>query len=297
MQRGLRQSICLTLAAILAGAPGCVSNDIEKADQRTGTHHFVQGSKGRGGSDGIQDGIQDDIDDLDEDGNPSALVAAAIAVGVVIAYPFVQLGDAISRSNGNTPLKSARAMDNPDFPDARIQGINDLVTRYTFARRPPYTIRYAELAEHDPDYLVRATAIRALNISRDNSATPIFIAGLDDEHEPVRLEACKALNNVPDERAIPGLLRRLEGHRDAIIDGRPQEIDEDADVRIAAAQALRRYPKLEVATALVGYLNERDFAVAWQSHRSLEQMTRSDWQYDEAAWLRYLSSPKKPLAS
>ena len=287
MRSGCRHSISLILAAAFATAPGCVSNDIQKADERTGTHHFVEGAR--------KD--RDDDDDEPINGKAALIAAGGLVVLAFIAYPFVAIYSAASRSSGDTPLKSARAMDNPDYPDVRIQGINGLVTRYEFAHHPPYTIRYAELAERDPDYLVRATAIRALNISRDPTATPIFISALEDEHEPIRLEACKALNNVPDERAIPGLMRRLEGHRDAIVEGHPQEVEEDPDVRIAAAQALRRYPKLEVATALVGYLNERNFAVAWQSHRSLEQMTHADWNYDEAAWLRFLSGPKKPLAS
>ena len=280
MRRGLQNSIIGLITTTLLASQGCISHPAATVDRAPGRNP-----------------LKEEIDDLDEAGSPSPYFAPLIAAGVLFAYPFTQLAAAIDRYNGNTPIKAARAMDNPDYPDARIQGINDLVNQYEFAHHPPYTIRYAELAEKDPDYLVRATAIRALNISHDKTATPIFIAALEDTNEPIRLEACKALNNIPDERAIPALLRRLDGHRETIVDGHPQDAEEDADVRIAAAQALRRYPKLEVATALVSYLNERNFAVAWQSHRSLEQMTNADWDYDEAAWLRYLSGPKKPLAS
>ena len=43
-------------------------------------------------------------------------------------------------------------------------------------------------------------AIRALNICRDATATSIFINGLKDDNELVRLESAKALANIPDPR-------------------------------------------------------------------------------------------------
>ena len=183
---------------------------------------------------------------------------------------------------------AVKLMDDANSADARREGIADLATNYPAGRRPPVTRHYRELALHDPDYTVRAMAIRALNISRDATATPIFIAALDDEAEPIRLEGAKALVNVPDPAAVPGLLRRVHGTRETVVDGHPALLPEDRDVRIAAADALRRYPTLDVERSLVGYLNETDFAVAWQARQSLIALTGLDLQYDEAAWLGYL---------
>src|SRR5437868_2403397 len=81
--------------------------------------------------------------------------------------------------SGNTPAVAARKMEDQTSADNRRVGINELVSR-RFAQKPPYTNRYAQIAAHDPDWLVRATAIRALNRSRDASATPLFIRALDD---------------------------------------------------------------------------------------------------------------------
>jgi HEAT repeat protein len=166
--------------------------------------------------------------------------------------------------------------------DARRRGINDLV-RWDFALDGPYVKRYRQIATGDPDPLVRATAIRALNRARDAQARPIFINALRDASVDVRIEAAKALDNLPDPNAADPLVRTVANP------------DEDRDVRIAAASALRHYKSLEVARALIPRLNEHDFAIAWQSRRTLRQITGKDMRYNEAAWLAFVSGPDKPL--
>ena len=185
---------------------------------------------------------------------------------------------------GGTALKAARAMYNEQLPDERRKGINKLV-EHEYGRRAPYTKRYIELASADPDFLVRATAIRALNISRYKPATPVFIAALKDKdaHPMVRLEAAKALANVPDPDAAKLLI-------DAV-----QNATEDRDVRIAAADALKHYKQIDVARTLAGTLRGNDFGLAWQSRRSLEDLTGRDLRYDQSAWLAYLTGPTKPF--
>ena len=190
--------------------------------------------------------------------------------------------------NSVTPAEAIRLMEDGHSADARREGIADLSTRFAFARVPPYTGRYKQIAKTDPDLTVRAMAIRALNICRDPSATAIFVAALDDDAEPIRLEGAKALANVPDPAAVPGLLRLVRGVRQQLIDGHPAMMVEDRDVRIAAADALRHYPTLDVERSLVGYLNENEFAVSWQARQSLVALTGHDLLYDESAWLQYL---------
>src|SRR6476469_8143330 len=129
----------------------------------------------------------------------------------------------IQNLSGDTPVKYAR-MTMSDSADARRVGINGLVEK-DFGKRPTYTDRYADLASMDPDPLVRATAIRALNQSRDKSRTKLFNKSLGDASPLVRLEAAKALRRVPDPDAAEPLLKVLNTP------------DEDKDVRIAAADA------------------------------------------------------------
>jgi HEAT repeat protein len=192
-----------------------------------------------------------------------------------------QTGNFFSRI-GKSPRKSAANMEDPYFPDERREGMNELVKR-DFGRRPPYTERYAQIARSDNDWLVRASAVRALNRSRDRSAIPVFVAALGDKNDQVRLEGAKALIHLPDESAVTPLVRLV------------QNPDEYRDVRIAAAEALQHYRSLEAARALANNLSSRDFGVAWQSRQTLILMTGQDLRYDEAGWLAYLTGPEKPF--
>ncbi len=189
--------------------------------------------------------------------------------------------DMVDNFSGNGPDKAAILMESPD-PDGRRLGINRLAAK-DFGRKPPYTTRYEQIARLDPDPLVRATAIRSLNVSRDKNATSIFVKALSDPNEQIRLEGCKALLHASDPEAVDPLLKLLT------------KPDENKDIRIAAADALRHYKSLEVARTLVGQLADRDFAIAWQSRKSLNLITGKDMKFDEAAWLAYLSGPDKPL--
>ena len=195
-----------------------------------------------------------------------------------------------------TPEQALQLMNNPTRADARREGIAALVTRWDFGKKPPYPHLYQQIAQHDPDPIVRAMAIRALNICRDSSATKIFITGLGDENEQIRLESAKALANIPDPDSIHPLLDRLAGTRTIMTpDGHRQVVAESKDIRIAAADALRQYRTVDVARSLISYLNEQDFGVAWQSRQSLIRLTGQDLHYDEAAWLQYIVGPGKPL--
>ena len=199
-------------------------------------------------------------------------------------YPFSLMGQCIAFTFQNDrPSQAARMMENDKSPDSRRRGI-DKLARWDFAQDGPYVRRYRQIAQDDPDPLVRATALRALNRARDAGARPLFIAALRDPAPEVRLEAAKALSNLPDPDAAGPLIRIVS------------DVErEDRDVRIAAADALRYYKSVEVARALIPRLNERDFGVAWQARRSLRRITGRDLRYDEAAWLAYITGAEKPL--
>jgi hypothetical protein len=198
--------------------------------------------------------------------------------GIFIDVPAHLLG----KLTGQTPLRDVRMMEDPNSPDQRREGIYYLVEN-DFAQREPYTKRYRQIAQNDPDETVRAAAVRALNWSRDEKAVPVFIAALKDSSPLVRWEAAKALSNIPDPSAKEPLMALV---------GNPAE---DRDVRIAGAEALRNYRDEEVARVLAGTVGGRDFGLAWQSRWSLRILTGKDFQYDETAWLQYLTGPQKPL--
>ncbi len=205
--------------------------------------------------------------------------------------PFVKsahIFDDVSDVITGAPKRYALMMEETGYPDLRRKGMLELAER-PFGEKPPYTTRYAQIAvEKYPDgskadYLLRASAIRALNRSREPGHTALFVAGLADESEWVRLESAKALNRLPDPSAVPTLIA---------VASRP---DEQRDIRIAAAEALQHYKKIEAARALVVLLNERDFGLAWQAQRSLTRLTGKNLGYDDKAWLAYLTGPEKPV--
>lgn len=205
--------------------------------------------------------------------------------GTRISDGFASVGkkihQIIASISGDTPAKYAQMMQSPS-PDARWEGIANIVDN-DFAKRPPSTTRYMQISQSDPDWLVRGVAIRALNRSRDRSATWVYVKGLSDPNADVRLESAKALVHMKDPDAVQPLLKLLN------------KPDEDKDVRIAAADALRHYKTLEVARALVAALSDRDFGIAYQSRRSLKALTGRDLRYDDAAWLQYITGPEKPF--
>ena len=221
-------------------------------------------------------------DDREYDGTENIFIALLLlpprAVGGLIDF----VGDRIAFMQGDTPVRAAKMTTDEASADNRRDGIYKLAG-YEFAHRPPYTTRYEQMAQVDPDPTVRAAALRACSIANDSHATSLFVSCLSDKSELVRLEAAKGLCNLPDANAVAALLHAS---------GSP---DENRDVRIAATDALKYYRTPEVARGLVNSLTDRDFALAFQARRSLIYMTHRDFEFDQGKWLGYFAGPEKPL--
>ena len=197
---------------------------------------------------------------------------------------------------GNTPGKYARLMEDDQSADSRRTGILRLVADYEFARKEPYTKRYWQIAQGDPDSLVRVAAVRALDRSRDRAVTPIAIKHMEDPNPLLRLEAAKALANIPDEKSIPALTRHLAATLEMRGEGgRLELVTESRDVRVACADALRNFPTKDVARSLIDALREKEFEVSYQARKSLTLMTGHDFRYDQAKWRDYLSKAENPF--
>ena len=172
--------------------------------------------------------------------------------------------------------EAARNLKSPDA-DIRRVSLNRVAAR-SYGRGLPYTDVYRTTAQFDSDGLVRATAIRTINRVRDTESGAVLVAALADGDPQVRLEACKALANLPTPAAEQPL-RAIA-----------QDGNADQDLRIAALDALRHYNSLDTARLLVSQLNSNVFSLSWQSRRSLFLMTGQDHRYDEGAWLNYFAA-------
>jgi hypothetical protein len=221
---------------------------------------------------------------LDVDETPGALDSALSTTGSafgVVFSPVVIVSDATVRFFTNDhPSTADKLLEDRSSADNRREGMNKLAD-FGFLDNQIFVKRCREIAARDVDYTVRATAIRTANRARDVKATPLFIKALTDPNEWVRLEAAKALVNIPDVNAAGPLVELLNNPA------------ESRDVRVAAADALKHYRTLPVVRALSAVLSERNFVIAWQARRSLQYLTGRDFGYDVAAWLAYFSGNEK----
>jgi hypothetical protein len=199
--------------------------------------------------------------------------------GIVHIYNYI---------TGNTPFNAAKDMLDPSYPDRRREAVVYLSKR-EYGRRDPYAKYFAEMAHVDDDATVRAMAIRALNRCRYKASIPVYIQALEDASPLVRLEAAKALANMPDPGAIDALIKHLKGNIQVRVKDNLEPQEETGDVRVACADALRCYGSGDVTEALASVLRDRNFAVSWQARKSLKLITGQDYRYDDSAWLTYLS--------
>jgi hypothetical protein len=210
-------------------------------------------------------------------GDSTLAVPGAVTHNVfhaIFVAPFSKMWDYFAE---DTPTVAARKILAPN-PDARRYGILR-IAKWPFGRKMPYTQLFYDKAAGDPDFTVRAAAIRALNWARDPRGIDLAIRDLDDDQALVRLEAAKYLANIPSNDATPALIEHMQH-------------DSDVDVRIACADALRNFAASDVARNLVQTLDDRDFSVSWQAHQSLMLLTGRDYGYDTRAWLDYLDAAR-----
>jgi len=270
----------ILLALVLCAFPGCTSTDKEEREPFTPQlwREMQKDDQQRAKSE----------DQREAEGSFQTLQRAKkkIIETIVGVYNYI---------TGDTPFNAAKDLLDPYFPERRRKAVVYLADQ-EFGRHEPYTKYYPEMARTDDEYLVRAAAVRALNRARAKN-TDLLLIALEDKNEFVRLEAAKSLANMPDPAAISALISHLQGKLEIREGGQIEQVDESIDVRVACADALRSYKNQEAAQALVRMLRDRNFAVAWQSRRSLKLMTGRDYRYDPSAWLTYLSSGQWAVGS
>ncbi len=140
-----------------------------------------------------------------------------------------------------------------------------------FGLEEPYLKGYAMLLRTDDDTLVRSAAVRALGKAGDVTYLSNVVRALGDKSGQVRWDTAVALDNLVGDEAV-GPLRRGALR------------DESADVRAACAKALRNYRTKPVAQTLRQCLEDEEFAVQYQAHESLVEMTGKDFGYDIMEW-------------
>lgn len=173
------------------------------------------------------------------------------------------------------PAQVAREAFNVYDADLRRRSVALLSSSY-FGGEEPYVRTYRLLID-DQDPTVRAACAHALGIHGTTEDATILIQLLGDDTNYVRWEAAKALQKIHRTDAIRPLMNILDD-------------DEDADVRLAAAQALGQYPVRPVFNALVGALTDQNFGVVQSSAVSLSVLTGQDLGTDGTDWLEFANA-------
>ncbi|MEE9212887.1 MAG: HEAT repeat domain-containing protein [Phycisphaeraceae bacterium] len=173
-----------------------------------------------------------------------------------------------------TPIEAVHNAFNVYDADVRRDAIA-LLAAAPFGGEEKYVRMYRVLVD-DPDPTVRATCIKALGMHGDVEDAQTLIDAMSNKQESpiVRWEAVKGLRKIHHPGAVGPLIAAADDTR-----------EEDADVRIAAAEALGQYPQPAVFQALVGALDDRDLGVALAAHRSLGALTGRDFAMDGSRWL------------
>lgn len=171
-------------------------------------------------------------------------------------------------------LDHARKLNDPEADaDERREALLALAS-YEFGQQEPYTDAYRVFARRAQEPLTRAAAIRAINLARDEESVGLVVEALSDESVFVRLEAAKALGNLPNANAATELLERA------------MDSGEDLDVRLAAIDALRPYDDPTTKRSLAELLESSEFSLVWQARYTLIHITGEDHGFDVNAWRR-----------
>jgi HEAT repeat protein len=141
----------------------------------------------------------------------------------------------------------------------------------------------------------RLAAIGKLSEFRDPRAVQILeeayyqagSQGIAPEHASViRSQTLRALGRTGNPAAVDLLVKVV---REPAVEGPSADKQRRLDERIAAARALGSFNHPGANTVLVGLLREeKDVALRYRAHESLQQATGRDYPADPAVWADYL---------
>lgn len=188
--------------------------------------------------------------------------------------------DIINAMMPPSPSQVAREAFNVYDADLRRRSVA-LLSSSHFGHEEPYLRMYRLLID-DQDPTVRAACAHALGIHGTTDDAPVLINLLRDDTGFVRWEAAKAMQKIHHPDAVLPLIELMT-------------TDEDADVRLAAAQALGQYPTRPVFNALVGALSDHNFGVVQSAADSLALLTGQDLGTDGGDWLDFAADHPRDL--
>jgi HEAT repeat protein len=174
-------------------------------------------------------------------------------------------------------------------PAMRVDAVNAFAMRSKHVDSPEQrqiTDQLARQIQVEPDPLVRQAVVRTIAEFNTPMSQQVLEAGLNDESDAVRIECCRALGERANPRSVNGLADALRA-------------DVNADVKMAAAEALGKIKSPEAMKALAVALDDRDPAMQYVGVQSLKSITGKDYGPDVQAWRQVAagSPPAEPAVS
>lgn len=182
-----------------------------------------------------------------------------------------------------TPAEAATWMFDPYDSDRRFRG-TVLLANAPFGGESVYLRGYEEHLG-DPDSSVRAAAAFALGRHGGPEHVPKLIPLVGDGDRLVRLSAVRSLQRLHNPEAVPVLIERLDS-----------TVEDDVDIRAAAAHALGQYPERRVLQGLIAALRDNRLAVTRNAAASLRTLTGMDFGDDRREWFQWVASATEPFA-
>jgi HEAT repeat protein len=194
--------------------------------------------------------------------------------------PSAALAEGLGFGPSREPEKVAADAFNTNDPDKRRRSVA-VIASGPAGDADPYVRMYRTLLT-DPDPTVQAACARALGMHGKVEDALRLANLLDHENTFVRWEAAKALQRLHNPETADDLI-------DAV-----QE-DSDADVRMAAADALGQYPQPAVFDALIGALRDTNYGVVQQARDALRTLTGHNGPANATVWLDWAENHRGQL--
>jgi hypothetical protein len=204
-------------------------------------------------------------------GSRSALLEqVAILIAVLVGLSVLP-GCSLFRDNERTSIIT---------PAMRAASIREFGPRADDATQSERLAMCEELAKQirtEPDPICRRAIQETIAEFDVPLASAVLVAGLSDEDRDVRTVCCRMLAKRQDESAITPLSRMVAA-------------DADAEVRMAAIDALGKFKSPAAVQGLAAAVKDRDPAMQYAGVEAMKTASGEDLGNDVAAWRQYADS-------
>jgi HEAT repeat protein len=189
-----------------------------------------------------------------------ALAAVVIGSSGCQAWPF--------RDNERTSIIT---------PAMRAASIREMGLRAEDSTDAEQLAMCEELAQQirtEPDPLVRRAIQESIAEFQAPLASAVLVAGLNDEDRDVRTVCCRLLGRRQDPAGVTPLSRIVS-------------VEADAEVRMAAIDALGKYKSRDAVVGLAAAIKDRDPAMQYAGVQAMKSASGEDLGNDVADWRAY----------